>query len=471
MHIEKHRKFDLLGSSFPGRIIGWRWGRLSFQISLLILAIFIIYDGFTGPQLAAANNATLLVWVHYRGFVILSLLFIGNVFCFACPFTITRSVAKKISSHGRRFPHVLRNKWVSVAGLFILFWLYEWLDLWASPWLTAWLLIAYFFLSFALEAIFHESPFCKVVCPIGAFNFTYATISPFQITKRDAPTCRTCENKECVTGSGESLGCGTELYVPVIDSNMDCTFCLDCARACPYTNVSLPTRAPAIDLITTRPPRWDLAFLFITLTFMGVMNAFGMVAPIYRLHEWLAIDLRIQSEGVRLLLILGVGNIILPMIVLLLAAWASRLLNPRASSEKLKNFASRYAPGFVPLGFGIWMAHYGFHFIIGGFAIIPVFQSFVLDHNLTLLGDSPNWDVGFMLPSTWIFPLQVAVVLMGFAASLYVIGRVSLQNTTNPQYAFRELLPWAITLVLITIISLSIFNLPMEMRGALGFGI
>ena len=117
------------------------------------------------------------------------------------------------------------------------------------------------------------------------------------------------------------------------------------------------------------------------------------------------------------------------------------------------------------------MAHYGFHFIIGGFAIIPVFQSFVLDHNLTLLGDSPNWDVGFMLPSAWIFPLQVAVVLMGFAASLYVIGRVSLQNTTNPQYAFRELLPWAITLALITIISLSIFNLPMEMRGALGFGI
>jgi hypothetical protein len=203
---------------------------------------------------------------------------------------------------------------------------------------------------------------------------------------------------------------------------------------------------------------------------MGVMNAFGMVAPIYRLHEWMAIDLGIQSDGVRLLLILGVGNIILPMTVLVLAAWASRLLNPRSSVVKLKNFASRYAPGFVPLGFGIWMAHYGFHFIIGGFAIIPVFQSFVLDHNLTILGDSPNWDVGFMLPSSWIFPLQVAVVLIGFAVSLYVIGRVSLKDTTNPQYAFRELLPWAITLVLITIISLSIFNLPMEMRGALGFG-
>jgi hypothetical protein len=59
----------------------------------------------------------------------------------------------------------------------------------------------------------------------------------------------------------------------------------------------------------------------------------------------------------------------------------------------------------------------------------------------------------------------------GFAGSLITLGKIALNRRPMPASAFRELLPWAILIVLITIAALSIFNLPMEMRGTRMIGI
>ena len=37
----------------------------------------------------------------------------------------------------------------------------------------------------------------------------------------------------------------SELFPPTLRTNLDCVFCLDCARACPYDNVALAVRPPA----------------------------------------------------------------------------------------------------------------------------------------------------------------------------------------------------------------------------------
>ena len=174
-------RFDLLHVPGLGRLLRWRWGRLLLQIPLLGVAALILYDGFTGPPLAAENIATVAAWVHYRGLVVLALLLAGNLFCMGCPFTIPRTLARRLSRKGRRWPRALRNKWLAIALLFLLFWLYEWLDLWASPWLTAWVAVGYFVAAFVLEAVFTESPFCKYLCPLGSFNFAASTVSPLQI--------------------------------------------------------------------------------------------------------------------------------------------------------------------------------------------------------------------------------------------------------------------------------------------------
>jgi len=461
---------DLLHLPVLGRLLRWRWGRLVFQLFFLAVAALVIYDGLTGPQLAPENSATVLAWVHYRGFIILALLLAGNLFCFGCPFTLPRTLARRLSLSGGRWPRPLRNKWVSIAGLFLIFWLYEWLDLWASPWLTAWVAIGYFVGSFVLEALFAESPFCKYVCPLGAFNFVYSTASPLQIRPREAGVCKTCVGKECINGSASVPGCGTELFVPTIQSNMDCTFCLDCARACPYDNVALSPRAPLEELTHDHwPARWDLAFLVVGLTFFGIANAFGMVSPVYALHTWMAEALGLKSDAVRLLLIFGTLNIAVPALVVFGGARLSQVLSGRSSRPPLQ-LAGRYAPAFVPMGFGIWLAHYGFHFSIAGLAIVPVMQSFLLDHGILWLGLHPDWGMSRVLPQEWIFPLQVGAVLAGFFVALYVLLRRAIRPGTTPAEGFREMLPWALVLLVITIVSLSIFNLPMEMRGTFNIG-
>jgi ferredoxin len=461
---------DFLRVPLLGKFLLWRWGRLLPQLILFAIALLAIYDGFTGPQLAPANAATVLIWVDYRGVLILALLFLGNLFCFACPFTLPRTLAHRISAAGRRWPDFLRNKWVSIAVLFLFFWIYELFDLWADPILTAWLMVIYFILSFLLEACFSESPFCKYVCPLGAFNFLHSTISPLQVTTRDREVCRECPGKECVNGSKDVLGCGTELFVPTIRSNMDCTLCLDCARACPYGNVSLVPRRSLEELTTSVwRKRWDLTALAVGFLFIGLMNAFGMVPPVYALQEFLY-EAGIQSEALRLLLIFGSGILLLPLLGVSIAAWMSRQLAARDKRETLKAYATRYAPTFVPAGFGIWLAHYGFHFAIGGLTIAPVLQTFLLDHGLSWLGAKPNWELSYLIPAGWIFPLQILALFGGYFGSLYVLGKVALRPELEPVESLKELIPWAIFLTLVIIASLLVFNLPMEMRGTIMMG-
>jgi hypothetical protein len=189
-----------------------------------------------------------------------------------------------------------------------------------------------------------------------------------------------------------------------------------------------------------------------------------MVSPIFSLLDWMERTLGINNEGVRLLLIFGFGVLGLTAIIAIGCGKLGELI----TKDGAKVIASRYATAFVPMGAGVWIAHYGFHFFIGGLTIIPVMQTFLLGHGIAILGTTPNWDLGFLLPMDYIFPFQVGAVLLGFLASLYVLGATSLENEKKPNHALLVMLPWAIVLFLLTVAALSIFNLPMEMRGATG---
>ena len=192
---------DALKAPLIGRALRHRHGRLALQALFTLLALALVIDGFTGPQSAARNLATVTPWVYLRGAVVIVLLLAGNLVCMGCPFTLPRSLAKRLSLAGHRFPQRLRNKWLSIFSLFALFLFYERLDLWASPWLTAWLILLYFAASFLLEALFTESAFCKYVCPLGAFNMIYSTLSPTRIAVKSQDICANCVGHECVNGS------------------------------------------------------------------------------------------------------------------------------------------------------------------------------------------------------------------------------------------------------------------------------
>jgi len=480
---------DVLQLPLIGGLLRHRHGRLALQLLFTAVALAVAIDGIIGPQSAARNLATITPWVHLRGIVVLVLLLAGNLVCMGCPFTLPRTLAKRLSITGRRFPQRLRNKWLAILSLFALFFAYEYLDLWASPWLSAWLIIGYFLASFIFEAAFAESAFCKYVCPLGSFNMVYSTLSPTRVAVKSPDVCASCVGHECVNGSyapepiirvdqipggadgnarqkqvmrgpSGTLGCGTELFAPQMRGNMDCTMCLDCVRACPHDNVSLFTREAGAELgrADSWPRRWDMSLLVIALAFMGLSNAFGMVPPYYALQEWLALNLGVRSEFLALLLIFAAGNLLLPLAAAVTAATFGRRFTRFSKRDSLRDTVAAFAPAFVPIGFGIWFAHYSFHLLAGPGLIVPVIQEF-----LGGVGDWARWS--FSLDSNLIGMIQLIVLFAGFLWSLRLAQQTALRLYRRK--ALLGLLPWALVFLLLMLAAWQVFTLPMEMRGTL----
>jgi len=134
--------------------------------------------------------------------------------------------------------------------------------------------------------------------------------------------------------------------------------------------------------------------------------------------------------------------------------------------HSLRQTVGFFAAIFVPIGLGLWIAHYGFHFLIGVFSIVPVFQTFLIDHGITLLGQSPNWALtGVDENITGL--AQMAALLGGTFGSFFVAQWIA--RRIYPKQQFAALLPWAFLILLMSYMAIQIFSQPMEMRGTLMF--
>ena len=343
---------DLLQLPLVGRFLRWRYSRMVMQAVLLVLGVVLILHGLFGPQLAPKNLATLVTWVHYRGALILVLLVAGNLFCMACPFMLPRELARWISAPKWNWPRALRNKWLAVALFVAILFSYELFDLWGSPWWTAWLIVAYFVGALVVDALFKNASFCKYVCPLGQFNFAASTVSPMEVQVNDPTVCADCETLDCIKGTRDpndedeiiQRGCELALFQPMKEGNMDCTFCLDCVYACPHDNVGITARVPGSELWSdTRrsgvgrfSSRSDISVLAILFTFGALLNAFGMVSPVYAVQAWLADVMGTTAEAPVLGTLFFAALVVEPVLLLGRAApWDRCALRLRAHPARL----------------------------------------------------------------------------------------------------------------------------------------
>jgi hypothetical protein len=464
--------FDLLRRPGIGRLLRWRHARTFFQIPLLIVSVALILDGLFGPTLAPKNLATTLSWVHFRGALVLVLLCAGNFFCFACPFMLVRGWMRHLILPRWNWPRRLRNKWLSIGLLVLILFAYELFDLWSSPWWTAWLIVTYFVAALLVDGAFKHASFCKFVCPIGQFNFVASLVSPLEVKVRDEGVCSACATRDCIRGRRADTaplvriqpavvqrGCELALFQPLKAGNMDCTFCLDCVQACPHDNVGILSRLPASELMTDPPRsgiglfsrRKDIAALVIVFTFGALINAFGMVKPAYAVETWMGGFLHVRHEAPILGIIFAAFLIVGPGLLIGMAAWSMR------GSGSLFARATRYSYGLAPLGFGIWLAHYSFHFLTGLYTFIPVTQRVVWP----VLGD-PRWRLTG-IPARIVQPVELGFLVLGLAGSLLVTMRLAQDDSTDRP--MRVFAPWAVVCGLIFSASLWLMFQPMEMRG------
>lgn len=399
-------RFDLLRSPLVGRFLRWRHGRRTLQASSLILAILVIVDGFRNAAVPAAGFAALLPWTYARGLLAVALLTAGNLFCMACPFTLPRELGKRLGLATRAWPARLRSKWLAAVLLAVLFWAYEAFDLWDRPFATAGLALAYFTATFAVDAIFKGASFCKYLCPIGQFQFVGSLVSPLEVRVSRPEACASCATHDCLRGNASRRGCELELHLPRKAGSVDCTFCLDCVKACPHDAIGMLPVVPGRELVRDEArssvgrfaARPDLAVLGLVFVGAAFASAFAMVRP----------------EGARAFALLVAG--------VLAAAFAISAREARA----------RLALTLVPLGMGMWAGHWLFHLLTA-----PPFVA----SGAALLG------------------LELTLLDAGLLGSLYAAWRVA--------GSARKLLPWAAVAAVLWVCGVWILLQPMPMRGML----
>jgi ferredoxin len=447
---------------------------------MLIVSMAMIADGLFGPSLSPKNLATVLTWVHFRGALVLILLCAGNFFCLACPFMLVRDLMRRWIHPRFNWPRKLRNKWIAVILFALILFFYELIGLWSSPWLTAWIIVGYFLAILLVDGFFKHATFCKYVCPIGQFNFLASTISPLEVKVRDQQVCSSCHTRDCIRGrrAPESdfvilqRGCELALFQPGKVGNMDCTFCLDCVQACPHDNVGILSRLPASELmedprrsgIGHLSRRKDIAALTIVFCFGALMNAFGMVSPVYVVEQWLGRLLHVTSEATVLGVLFAIFLLIEPAILLGLAAWTSRAWT--GVKMGLLPLAVRYTYCLAPLGFGMWLAHYGYHFLTGLYTIVPVTQNAFADVGWPIFG-APQWTlVG--LPLYMVEPIEFGFLLLGMAGSLLVLWRFAEEDSA--EHPVRLFVPWAVVCMLLLLAAVWLITQPMDMRATMMAG-
>jgi cytochrome c oxidase assembly factor CtaG len=452
--------FDVLRVPLVGRFLKWRHARVCLQLPFLVLAVVVIDDGLYGPQVGAMNLAGVLPWIHWRGLVILGLLVAGNFFCTACPFMLPRTLARRLLPAGWKWPRRLRGKWLAVILLVVFLWAYEAFSLWDRPRWTACLALGYFAAAFLVDGLFQGAAFCKYLCPIGQFNFVQSLASPLEVKARDVAVCASCRTKDCIRGRDGIPGCELHLFLPRKAGNMDCTTCLDCVHACPHENVGLIAGLPTAELWHDRPRsgigrfsrRPDIAALVIVLVFGAFANAAGMVGPVARWQEQLAGMDQLAATSAFYLLAL----VVLPVLAVGGAAALSRRWGRLDGS--IAEIATRYAYALVPLGFGMWLAHYSFHFLTSYDTIVPVAERFAQDLGVKALS-APAWSSACCRPVTpWLLPLELVFLDVGLLWSLYTGYRLAPSG--------KVLAPWALLVVTLFVAGVWILFQPMQMRGA-----
>jgi ferredoxin len=469
------RAVDILRWPVIGPFLGWRHARTTVQLAALGITAMVVLHGLLGPAIAPANLATVVTWVHYRGLLIVALLAAGNLFCTGCPFVLVRDAGRRLHAPSRRWPRWLRHKWPAVALFVGVLFAYELFDLWSLPAATAWLILGYFGAALAVDLVFSGASFCKYVCPIGQFNFLASTLAPLEIQVRQPETCRTCQTVDCIRGRRDvaapavvvQRGCELALFLPSKVGNLDCTLCLDCVHACPHDNVALAARVPGLELADARrrsglgrlTRRWDIAALVVVFVFGALLNMLGMIAPVYAAEQWLARALGTTREMPALALLFVIGLAVVPSVLLGAAGWGAVLVTGGA----VRRHVAAYIYALVPVGTGIWAAHYAFHLLTGLFTIVPVAQSAAADLAGRAILGAPLWTWTGLRPGA-VFPLQVGLVVLGSVGSLAVAFLVA--ERESPDRAGAAVVPWAAVTLMIAAAALWMLTQPMEMRAA-----
>ena len=439
---------DLLSHPILRRLAMSRTLRPFLLLTGLAAFVILIASGLIGTPVGNRNASIILIWILWFSALMIILIPLGGrIWCLACPIPaisewLSRGaiVEKKntLINFGLRWPEKLEGIWLQnlaflgVAAFSPL--------IFTRPAVTAVALLLFVFLAIVMDLSFKKSRpgrlFCRYLCPIGGFVGVYSSLGMLEVRSKDKGICKGCTLKTCMKGNDKGYGCPWLVYPGGLEKNAYCGVCLECIKACAYSNMTVQTRPPGRDLL--RQPRLDEAFKgFIMLGSAGVYTAayFGWWNALKDLITFssdifFASGLHWNRVAIFTLLLLATTIVALPAMHLGFS-WLSRRAGDR--DVPLRNVFIDYAYLAIPLGFMAWAGFVAGMLLINGSYIAPVLSDpFGFGWNLFGTANLP-WTPYY----TGLVPgVQLVLLLAGGVMSASVIYSVSKKH-------FKEKALWA----------------------------
>ena len=201
---------------------------------------------------------------------------------------------------------------------------------------------------------------------------------------------------------------------------MDCTFCLDCVKACPHDNIGILAVAPGRDLVNDPvrsslgrfSRRLDVAALALVLVFSAFVSAAAMVVPVAVRLDRLTERYSMVSTLPFISLFFLIALVLAPALLVSAAIASGRAVQRGVPSQPTSRSAS-----------------------------------------------SPLFPADVMLAA------QLQLLDAGFLLALYVGWRIARGYTSRPQDGLQLLAPWATVAAVLYATGVWVVFQPMQMRG------
>lgn len=454
-------KWDLLHMPLIGRFIRSRWYPGLFQYALLLLLALVLMWAFFGTVQASKNIATLVIWGLWWTLLPFAFLLFGRIWCGVCPLAKTGDLIQRCFKGNRRYPGVFLRRygiWIMISLFILLTWVDRISSFAGSPRATGILLLVLLGGAVLIIFFYKRRTWCRYLCPIGGLSGIYSMASLTELRSQEETCLNECQGKECMASKEVASSCPLFEHPPVMESNRNCNFCLNCLKSCQHNALSWRIRTPLKELNQLKQRIPAEAFLALLMVILVYFQTISMSKLFPQYMKWLIEGSFIKNYHVAFTMTF-VSLLVVGFSLYGLASYVAS----RYSKEPFRqNFAS-FGYALIPLGLAGHLAHNMFHLIKEGKEAV---QTILMESGI-LMGVVK----ATALPShamsgqaLFIRGAQIGIILLGTLGSVVVLINSNKLCGGNPHFKWGRIVPHLVLVAVIGVVFFHLFFLPMNLR-------
>lgn len=244
------------------------------QVLVLGLFLYAIAYGYIHPGKENLFTSAFFWSLFWPFFMIITLPFVGKLFCSACPQGTLNTYLNRFSLN-MQVPEFMKNPMIGLGLNIMGYWfiIYTFPEVLRWPLFTAVYFTAFTLLALSAVLIYKKGTYCKYLCPISTPTNLFSRLA-FVHLATDQKKCDGCTKSTCVTGREKLMGCPVGLNPSRFEANngsTGCTYCLKCVSACSHDAVRISFRPMGSELTRLMPKPnswevWGFALLFGAMT-------------------------------------------------------------------------------------------------------------------------------------------------------------------------------------------------------------